>query len=222
MTSAAARLMYFSRFDTATVSDALDRLEIPGVIYGIRRLATRSVIVGYAETVQLGPDDGSPSTRHLCASAIAEGGPNTVIIVAGGRLDCGGWGGLLSRAAQQRSIRGVIVDGASRDVDEAEEIGFPVYARTGAPATARGRQRELRTGEPVVIDGITVSRGDLLLADGTGVVVVPANRIDEVGAVARDIYDREQGLAERLAAGEPVTAVLGVKYETMLTEGDSS
>lgn len=216
-----ALLAGFEQFDTATVSDALDRLGIAGVIHGIGRLATTRAIAGYAETVQLVPDDGTPSTRHLCTAAIEAGDERSVIVVAGGLPDCGGWGGLLSRAAAHKQIRGAVVDGAARDVDEAAAIGFPVFARGSAPATARGRQREVHSAEPVVIDGISICPGDLVLADGTGIVVVPRGRAEEVLLAAETIQQREQAMIELIEAGEPVSAVLGRNYESMLSAGST-
>jgi regulator of RNase E activity RraA len=67
-----------------------------------------------------------------------------------------------------------VVDGACRDVAGAQELAFPVYARASVPATARSRLRQRSTGETVVIAGVTVEPGDVVVADATGVVFVPA------------------------------------------------
>ena len=127
-----------------------------------------------------------------------------------------GWGGLLSRAARGRGIRGVIVDGACRDVDEAQELGFPLYARAAVPTTARGRAIELATNATVTIDGVTVAPGDLVIADGSGVVFVPAGSAEEVMATAEQLAAREAELAARIERGLPPTEVLGGGYERML------
>ena len=198
----------FSAFDTGVISDALDRLGMTGVVNAVTRLAGDANIVGYAVTVQLAPDDGSPSLRHLCATAIHEGDEQSVIVVAGGLETCGGWGGLLSHAASYKGIRGAIVDGATRDVDEANELGFPVFARRASPSTVRGRQREIASQVRVVIDEVAVNPGDLIVADGTGIVVVPRARAAEVATVAGEIAERERAMASRLASGETVTSVL--------------
>ena len=139
-----------------------------------------------------------------------------MIVVAGGRLDCGGWGGLLSRAAAHKGVRGAIVDGATRDVDDANEIGFPVFARGSAAPTARGRQREIASGITVEIGTVAVSPGDLVIADGTGVVVVRYVNIEEVLSAAQVIFAKEQAMAQRIADGEPVTGALSREYESMV------
>ncbi|MDH4280456.1 MAG: hypothetical protein OEW83_20520 [Acidimicrobiia bacterium] len=66
-----------------------------------------------------------------------------------GRGDCAGWGGNLSRAARKREVAGTIVHGAVRDVDEAIEISYPVFATEATPLTARGRAEEKAWGATV-------------------------------------------------------------------------
>ena len=207
---------WFAGYDTGTISDALESLGLYGALPGITPLTIPRTVVGSASTVQLGSDDGTPSSRHLCAGAIDSSGATSVIVVAGGRLDCGGWGGLLSRSAVRRGIRGVIVDGFSRDIDEAIDLGCPEFARGTTPVTARGRQREISSGDPVRIGDVPISQGDIVVADRTGVVIVPRSRTDDVLAAAGWIADKEKALAERIDAGEPTERVMGGQYESML------
>ncbi|MGH3301865.1 MAG: RraA family protein [Streptosporangiaceae bacterium] len=156
--------------------------------------------------------------RHLGTAAIEAAEPGDVIVVAaGGRVDAAGWGGVLSLAAMVRGVRGVIVDGACRDVDESATLGLPVYALAAVPATARGRQAEVGWNTPVDVAGVRVSPGDLVVADGSGVVFVPAGRAGDVVAAAERIAAREAAMAGRLRAGEPASAVLSADYEDMLS-----
>jgi 4-hydroxy-4-methyl-2-oxoglutarate aldolase len=212
-------LARFVDIDASTVSDALDRLSIEGWIEGLTR-QTAGKIVGRAVTVQLGPvqpPDPSSAPRHLASAAIDSADPASVIVVAGGRTDAGGWGGLLTRAAVRNGVRGVVVDGAARDIDEADALSFPVFARTHTPRTARGRQQELTTNRPVRVGGIEVRPGDIVIADGDGVVVIPADRADEVSRLAVEISVTEQNMAERIKLGDKLAAVLDARYEHMLS-----
>ncbi|MGE0217322.1 RraA family protein [Mycolicibacterium sp.] len=204
--------------DASTASDALDRLGIDGWAHGLTRQTT-GTILGRAVTVQLGPiqpPDGSRPPTHLGSSAIDMADPHTVIVVAGGRDDAGGWGGLLTRAAVRNGVRGVVVDGVVRDTDEASALGFPVFARARTPRTARGRHQELSTNNPVRIRGLQVCPGDIVIADGDGVVVIPADRADEVARVAAEISAAEQHMAARIDLGDALGAVLDARYEYML------
>jgi 4-hydroxy-4-methyl-2-oxoglutarate aldolase len=215
-TVTAERLLRLASHDTPTVSDALERTGRLGTITGLTRVTTQTRIVGVAVPMQLGPAGAETPSHHLGARAVEDADEQSVIVVAGGSRECGGWGGLLSRAAQVAGVRGVLVDGLARDVDEAAEIGFPVFARGVTPLTARGRQVEVSCGEPVVVEGVTVAPGDLVLADGSGVVVVPADAADEVLDAADEIARREAQMVARLQAGEPASAVMGRSYETMV------
>ncbi|WP_217207769.1 RraA family protein [Streptomyces sp. AC550_RSS872] len=215
--------------DTCAVSDALDRHGISGVLPGLRPLAADRAFAGRAVTVRLGPPaqdagtatpgDGLPK-RHLGTAAVDASGRDDVVVVAHqGRTDCAGWGGLLSRAAAERGIEGVVVHGAARDLAEAAAAGLPVHAVTPTPVTARGRAVEHAWNEPVEIGEVTVAPGDLVLADSGGVVVVPADRIDEVLATAERIAATEAAMAKAIEAGTPVSVVMGKTYEE-LTDAD--
>jgi len=130
----------------------------------------------------------------------------------------GSWGGLLAMAASLRGVAGVVADGACRDVDEAREMGFAVFARAGAVRTARGRVHEQSCGEPVSLSGITVHPGDVIVADGSGVVVVPAADAERVTERAEFIARREAAMQDSLRAGAPVSEVLGASYEHLLQD----
>lgn len=208
-----------SGMDTCVVSDALDRLGIRGVAYGLRRLAGQRRVAGRAITVTLGPAEGGVAPRHLCTAAVEMGGAGDVIVVEHhSSALAAGWGGILSCAAKTRGIEGVVVDGMCRDIDEAIEFGFPVYGTGSIPSTARGRVMEVACQEPVVIGGVRVRPGDLVLADTTGVVFVPAARAEEVVALATGLTERERQMLLRVRAGEPVSAVMSHQYESMLNK----
>ncbi|HLG72299.1 MAG TPA: RraA family protein, partial [Chloroflexota bacterium] len=110
---------------------------------------------------------------------------------------------------------GVVSDGACRDVDEAREMEFPVYARAGASVTARGRIVEESFQTPVEICGIAVNPGDLVIADWSGVVFVPADRAEEVIQAAEEIFAREAAMAADVRAGKKPSEVMGASYERM-------
>lgn len=210
-------LVRLRALDTCAVSDALNALGREGVAPGVHGLTVPARIAGRAVTVRLGPPGDTPPERHLCTAAVEASGPGQVIVVsAGGRVDTAGWGGILSRAATARGIEGVIVDGAARDVDESHELGLAVYARAGVPRTARGRLVETAWGGPVPVADLLVDTGDLVLADRSGVVFVPAALAEDVITKAEVIAAREAAMARRIAAGDPVSQVMSADYETML------
>jgi len=203
MSTEAVLLAQFTALEVATVSDALDACALPPGQGGLRPMWGRPKVAGFAVTVELEPLSGHLNAEHGCA--IAGAGPDDVIVVAnGGRTDVSSWGGIVSVGAAARSVRGVITDGACRDVGQARELGFPVFARAQVPVTARGRLRQKSTGEPVVVGGVTVRPGDVVMADEGGVVVVPRERAAEVLDAAQRLADREAAIEAEVRAGVPL------------------
>lgn len=214
----------FAALDSCVLSDALDGFGIAGVVGGLSALWEGAAVAGPATTIKLVPglaEVGQPPV-HLGARTIDAAQPGSVIVVDnGGRTEMGGWGGLLSLAATRNGISGVVLDGACRDVDEARELGFPVFARCGVPRTARRRVHEESVGEPVQIGGVTVREGDFVVADGSGVLVIPLERALDVVTEAERLNAREQEMAARLRAGESAASVLAQGYESMIGGGHS-
>lgn len=215
----AALVQQLSSLDVCTVSDALDACGIEGYAAELIPMWEGARVVGMAVTTKLdaGPPPVGARPVHLGARAIEAARPGDVIVVDNGaRVAMGSWGGLLSLAASLRGVAGVIADGACRDVDEAREMAFPVFARRGVAPTARGRVHEASCNEPVHLDGVPVRPGDLVMADGSGVVVVPAEKAEAVVARAEQIARREAAMQDRLRQGDTVSQVLGASYEQML------
>ncbi len=206
-----------ARLDTCAVSDALDKLGLEGVLLGLQALSNPRRIVGKVITVQLEEANGRTSARHLGTQAVDAAGPENIILVAnGGRTNISGWGGILSQGAVRQGVAGVIVDGACRDVDESQELGLTLYARNAVPLTARNRVIETAFNQPVVVNGLSVTPGALVIADGSGVVFVDISQAEEIISTAEEIASREKAMAEAVRAGKPLVEVMGANYENLL------
>ena len=209
MSTEPALLAQFTALEVATVSDALDACGLPPGQGGLRPMWGRPKVAGFAVTVELEPVSGQPDTEHggahILTGAIAGAGLNDVIVVAnGGRTDVSSWGGIVSVGAAMRSIRGAVTDGACRDVRQARELGFPVFARAQVPVTARGRLRQKSAGEPILVGDVTVRPGDVVMADEDGVVVVPRERATKVLDTAQRLAERETAIEAEVRAGVPL------------------
>lgn len=208
-----------SKLDACAVSDALDKLGASGTVNGIAPLTGPVKISGRVVTVKLVAAGNATPKRHLCTAAVEAAEPGNVIVVEHhARDDCAGWGGILSTAAKTRGIAGTIVDGLARDIDESREAGYPVFARGTTPSTARGRIVEQDWNVAVSIGGVDVEPGDLVIADGSGVVFIASDQLDETLVAAEAIAARERAMAAAIRKGKPVSQVMGGDYETMLGE----
>ncbi|HSS72909.1 MAG TPA: RraA family protein [Gaiellaceae bacterium] len=107
-----------------------------------------------------------------------------LVVDGGGDLGRALWGDKMSRLARDRGIAGLVVDGAVRDLDGIEALGFPVFAAGRVP-TPPVRERRGELEAQVACGGLTVRPGDLVYGDADGVVVVPREQHDEIVARLR-------------------------------------
>jgi 4-hydroxy-4-methyl-2-oxoglutarate aldolase len=127
----------------------------------------------------------------------------------------GAVGELIVLQAQARGAAGMLVDVAVRDIAELKEIGLPIWARF---VRVRGTKKADpgRLDVPVVVGGATIRPRDVVIMDDDGVVVVAAERVEEVAEAARAREEKESRLRPRLRAGELTYDLLGLRAE----EGD--
>ena len=103
-------LTRLAKLDSCAVSDALDKLGLPGAVGGIGRLTTLRRIAGRVHTVRMDRDDGTPATRHLGTTAIEASMPGEVIfMVQRTGVEAACWGGNLSFGAKLRQVAGIAV-----------------------------------------------------------------------------------------------------------------
>jgi 4-hydroxy-4-methyl-2-oxoglutarate aldolase len=218
----ASILERLARLDSAALSDALDRQGIAGTVDGLIPMTFPQPISGRASTVKLAPLADMPGhqpKRHLASAAIEAADQDTIIIIenrTGERTAC--WGGTLSLAASLRGVRGVIVDGLARDIEEAKDLGFSVYARGSTPKASRGVIGEISWNERILLGTIPVHPGDYIVADTSGIVVIPYAEILKTLEIAEEIVAREALLAKRLRDGHKVSDVMGASYESLLKD----
>jgi len=178
----------------AAVSDAADATGLNQVCMdrGISPLTQVRRMAGFARTGRLvrSPvgrpyDEGQLDVFMSLATKAKDG--DLIVIDTSGATDCSAWGQVLTRIGKPLGVRGTVVDGTSRDIDDIDEMGFPVFARGRHPGTMRGRLDMESVNEPIVCGGVTVSPGDLVFGDGDGVVVIPIDHVDEVLGRAEEV-----------------------------------
>ena len=207
------------RLSTTNVSDALDALGLKGSTYGVNKMYEGcEKIIGEAVTMKVVAAGLTKSTTHMGVNAIEAAKEGDVIVIDnGGRIDVNCWGGVLSTGAKYKGVSGVVIDGACRDLDDCVELNFPVYARGTVVATARGRVQEEATNVMVQFGGVQVRPGDIVMGDKSGVVVVPAEWVDQVLDKAEQLFRKEEGMVAQIRAGKTMIEVdEAFQYERML------
>ncbi|XWN31543.1 MAG: RraA family protein [Devosia sp.] len=179
-----------------------------GVMDSAIKPAFRAKVVGQAITVQLSKGDLVDPLK-----ALEMGHPGDVIVVdAGGDPNTSVCGGLMGGLAKNRGIRAMIVDGAGRDTDELEDIGWPIWTRAITPRGTHTmfseRKEELSINVPIACGGVAVNPGDFVVADLMGVVVVPLANAPTVVEAARVQAEREAKTREWVNQGKTVEDLL--------------
>lgn len=203
---------------TTNLSDALDKVGIKGAVIGIRPVFGKPKVVGQVVTIKITAAGMVKSKHHLGIEAIATAQKGDVIAIDNhGDTQNNCWGEILSCAAKMKGVSGVVIDGAARDIDICEEIGFPVLARAVVPITARGRIMQEDFNCLIRMGDLQVRPDDILVGDINGVVVIPPEKIDEVLTEAEKIMEREEAMKKDILSGLDVLEVdRKYDYEQML------
>ncbi|HEY1622851.1 MAG TPA: RraA family protein [Streptosporangiaceae bacterium] len=190
----------YLKVTTCQVSDALHASGLYALgLVGIAPLDPARRVAGPALPVSFSQEPGAEERRIEYLERVT---PGDVLVIANGRMDCSCWGGQRSIRAIRRGAVATIVDGSYRDVEEHQAVGYPVWGRGRAVAGSRHAGAPVSAGETVRIGQCAISRGDVVLADASGVVVVPAAAAAEVLARAETLAAAE---AEVSAAAGRVT-----------------
>jgi 4-hydroxy-4-methyl-2-oxoglutarate aldolase len=176
---------------------------------GIGPIWSGARLSGPAFTVRTAPGDNA---SLMVAIRTAEAG-DVLVVDGGGYMERALWGAILSLAARQRGIAGIVIDGAARDRDEITEMAYPVFARAVTPDTPYSKIHG-STGQPVVCGGLTVRPGDMVYADGDGVVVISRDAHDATLERANERIDMEDQIFQGLEAGRSLDELVPILART--------
>jgi regulator of RNase E activity RraA len=160
-------------------------------------------------------------------AALADSGPDDALVIDASTTRNAVTGELFATEALRRGLAGIVIDGNCRDTATLRRLPLPVFAR-GATPRAEVAMAVRPPEETVRCGGVEVRRGDVLVGDDDGVVVVPLEALEALMPAAEDLQRLEgealrkiQGGAsllelagysahrERRARGEPSSLLLG-------------
>lgn len=119
--------------------------------------------------------------------------PGSVLVLdEAPNADVGSIGSNNIMAWKQRGCVGVITDATARDTDEIITQEIPLYLRHAGRGIRPGRNEMESVNRPVVVGGVLVMPGDVIVADGDGVVVVPRAHAKAVAAYAHKILQGDK------------------------------
>ncbi|AFR06268.1 NAD(P)-binding domain-containing protein [Nocardiopsis alba] len=180
----------YATIPTAAIGDARDRLGF--LSSRIRPVWAGARLSGRALTVRTRPGD-----NRALHEALTVARPGDVLVVDGGGDDSRALlGELIAERAINKGVRGMVIDGAVRDADELRELGFPVWSAAISPAGPY-KDGPGHIGRTIAVGGAVCSPGDIVVADGDGVFVVPRLEAERTLVAARLVLADE---AERREA----------------------
>ena len=196
-------LAAFATLATPTLANALDDVGFQGVCRGLSQIVPATRAVGRAVTVRhvVGARGDYDSADFKVGHMIDAAAPGDVIVVDMGGHEVSTWGGLATLAATVKGIGGLVVDGGVRDQEEMLQHKLPVFARHMTPLTGRTRLQLVAINEPIACGGVRVCAGDIVVADGSGVVVIPAQHAEKVAALAARYTEDDHAAESDLRAG---------------------
>jgi len=91
----------------------------------------------------------------------------------------------------------LVVDGGIRDREEIIEFKFPAFSKHMVPTPGKTRIKVLSIGEPIVCAGVKIRTGDIIVADGTGVLCIPLEHVKQVLESSEEFTkDDKQAMSE--------------------------
>jgi len=188
-----------SKLDCASLSDAMDRLGIPGQCLGIKPLDHKFRLTGRACTLLYTPIGVPMGNVGDFIDDVPAG--SVIVIDNGGREDATIWGDILTFCAHKRGVAGTVIDGVCRDTALALSLNYAMYSRGYYMRTGKDRVQLEAMQVPVTIGHVRVTPGDLLRGDSDGVVVIPRARENEILDTAEGIERAEARIRELVGSG---------------------
>jgi 3-hexulose-6-phosphate synthase/6-phospho-3-hexuloisomerase len=188
-----------NKVSAPNVTDAMHR---KGAMGGIVSVCGDVKAVGKAVTVQTFAGDWA---KPVEAIDIAQPGDIIVINNDGGK-HVAPWGELATESCRVRGIAGIVIDGAVRDVDDIRKMKFPLFATATCPNAGEPKGFGEINAE-IRCCGQFVRPGDWIIADESGVVVIPKERAYEIARRALEVRKNEERIREEITRGSTLAKV---------------
>lgn len=191
---------------SASVSDA--RKQHCSLPARIKALSSTFTVIGPALPARCPVGDNLWIHRAVNSST-----PGEVLVIAiEGDGEIAYLGELMARSARGRGVAGVVIDGGVRDRTSIVELGFPVFSNGVFPRAAAHVNDHLpgSVGTPVVIGSQLVCRGDLVVGDDDGIVVIPTDAVADVVQGVLSYERTERDAFARVEAGERPVDIFGL------------
>ena len=194
----------FNAFKMVSTCNICDAMHNKGAMNGIKPLKKGYHMVGKAITVRTIDGDWA---KVIEAIDIAGKGDIIVVEEHGNKAI---WGELATNSAIVKGIGGVVIDGSIRDIHLIVKTDFPVFYKNINPEAGEPKGYGEIGGE-IKCGGQIVRKGDWIIGDDNGVVVIPKEKVVEIANRAINVMERENRIREEIRRGSTLGKVLELK-----------
>ncbi len=165
----------------------------------IKPLSVDYKIFGKILTVNCSPGDN----YHLHHAIYKAEEMQVIVAETNGFLENGYWGEIMSTAAKQEKIGGLIINGCVRDHLQLLKLGFPIFC-TGicARQSTKNKIEEGEIGGTIKIGDVEIHQGNYVAADCNGITILQADEIENVINKAIKRVEREREIIKSIQEGE--------------------
>lgn len=180
-----------AQYPVALIGDVVGRM---GMMTSVIRPQTRQRSIA-GTILPVLTRDGDNLAIHR---GLDEAEPGDVLVIdAHAETHRAVFGDILGSVCVAKGVTGVVIDGATRDIDDLEALDLPVFARSVNPA-GPAKAGPGRVGRPVAVGNIVCNAGDAIIADRDGVIVLPPDELDDVLGTLAGQERFETQLRERI------------------------
>ena len=159
----------------------------------IKPINNEMKLIGTAVTVETTPRDNL--TIHEAIYHCKQG--DVLVIDVCDYTEAGYWGEIMTRAALEVGIKGIVINGGVRDAKESEKLKFDVFCKNVCIKSAY-KNNLGKINHPIYIGGISINPGDLIIGDRDGVVVVSKDNVKETWENSQKRIEKEKRIKELL------------------------
>jgi 4-hydroxy-4-methyl-2-oxoglutarate aldolase len=189
-------------FETATLHESGAKAVMSPEI---RMLSGDRCVAGPAFTVMCHPGD-----NLMIHVGVARAKPGDVFVVQCHDPNYGVWGEVLSVAAMARGIAALVLDGSVRDLAAIRKLAFPVFAR-GTCLRGTVKASIGTVDMPISCGGQPIWPGDLVVADESGIVIMPPSEVEQILVKGEERVRKEAVMMKELRNGRTTMELLNLE-----------